>query len=116
MRLIRLIAQGALTYQGRTVGTGEVFEAAPIDAAVLTYHRQAIFATGTTPASPVPLDVRQQIERAVDAGIVVTAPGERVVPRAALPPTEPQTLVVDVEPEKPKRRRSYRRRDLRAED
>jgi hypothetical protein len=87
MRLIRLIAQGALTYQGRTVGTGEVFEAAPIDAAVLTYHRQAIFATGTTPASPVP-------SRQDEAPIA--AP--------------------DTEPDKPKRRRSYRRRDLRAED
>jgi hypothetical protein len=89
MRLIRLIAQEALTYQTRAVGAGEVFEAAPIDAAVLTYRRQAIFASrGTTPAAPAP------------------------VPCDDTPGAAP-----DPKPEKPKRRRqTYKRRDLRAED
>lgn len=56
MRMIGLVARQALTYRNRTVGAGERFEAAPIDAAVLTYRRQAVFAPrGAQPAPPAPV-------------------------------------------------------------
>lgn len=89
-RLISLIAREALTYSGRSVGAGEVFEAAPIDAAILTYHRKAGFAKkGNAPATPAPLSV--------------TAPAE--------PEPDPETTEPPL-----RRRRRYRRKDMRAED
>jgi hypothetical protein len=44
MRQIALVARQDLTYGARTVAAGEPFEATPLDAAVLTYRRQASFA------------------------------------------------------------------------
>lgn len=54
MRTIMLIARGALTYAGRVIADGERFEAAAIDAAVLHYRRQAVFAPRVRPPAPVP--------------------------------------------------------------
>jgi hypothetical protein len=55
MRLITLVARCPLTYHGRSVGAGDVFETTPIDAAVLTYQRKAGFAPKGVTASPVPV-------------------------------------------------------------
>ncbi|MBP7571010.1 MAG: hypothetical protein KBA95_13205 [Acidobacteria bacterium] len=41
---VLLVALEALTLEGRAIAPGEVFRARAIDAAVLTYHKQADFA------------------------------------------------------------------------
>lgn len=99
MRMITLVARAPLTYRGRAVRPGEVFAAAPIDAAVLTY----------SPSLGRPAKAR------------FAPPGARVVaPDVPLP--EIAAVVLDPDPveeepeEKPRRRRTYRRRDLVAEE
>jgi hypothetical protein len=59
MRMIALVATRALTYGDRSLGAGDRFTATPIDAAVLTYHRQAAFAPRgpVAPLQPVPVVV-----------------------------------------------------------
>lgn len=76
--MIALIARRSLTYDGRTVRAGERFDASPLDAAVLTYHRQAVFAPRRQASRPLTLS--DQIRRAVDAGVLVPAPDEAVLP------------------------------------
>lgn len=89
MRTVTLLAQRPLDYAGRVVGAGEPFEATPIDAAVLTYRGQAVFAP----------------------------PGVRSRPPAPVVPTAAPSTADAAEPEAgASRRRRYRRRDLTAED
>lgn len=100
MRMIALIARHSLTYDHRALGAGERFEATPIDAAILTYRRDATFAPrGVPTVSPAP--------------VVPPDPEPAIVcePAADEAESEPDP---EPEPEKPKRR--YRRRDLQAEE
>lgn len=100
MRMIALIATRQLIYGTRALGAGERFDATPIDAAVLTYRRHAAFA----PLGPI-------------------------APPSPAPPVEPISTDEEAEPsgeasgrtdedgESPARRkRTYKRRDLQAED
>lgn len=86
MRRIALIARRALEYGGRALGAGDVFDATPIDAAILTYRHHAAFAPTGVTASPAPSSV----------AVVVVAPS------------------AEEDPPKPKRR--YRRKDLIADE
>jgi hypothetical protein len=52
--MIPLKAQEDLTYAGRDFKAGDVFEAAPVEAAALTYKRRAIFADKDEPLTPEP--------------------------------------------------------------
>jgi len=99
MRTVMLTARRAFVLRGRSVQAGEVFEALPVDAAVLTYRRHADFAP---------------------AGATSTASPASVVPAASsssLPADLPPAAASPAEPLKPRRRRrTYRRRDLVPED
>ena len=57
MRMIALVAARPLVYGHRCLRAGDRFEATPIDAAVLTYHRQAAFAPRGPVAEPPPAPV-----------------------------------------------------------
>ena len=91
-RTITLVAKQPLTYAGREFQAGDVFSAAPIDAAVMTYRRKAKFAD--VGAKPTPNGL-----------ICPDAKGELGEPG---PP--------DLDPEPEPRRRRYRTRQLKAEE
>jgi len=99
MRTIALVARDDLTYQGQRVVKGAVFQAAPIDAAVLKYQEKVTFAprgARSTTAVPAPLPVPVPDE-------------DPVLDASPQPAADPD--------EKPvRRRRVYKRRDLEAED
>ena len=97
MRVIALVARRPLTYGGRAVKAGDVFETTPIDAAILTYRRHAAFAPKGVTASSASAIV------SVPHGIAVEAPGEDVGPLSALPSSEPIALTVT--PPQPRRRK-----------
>jgi hypothetical protein len=98
MRMIALIASQSLIYDKRSVGSGERFDATPIDAAVLIYRRHAAFAP-RGPAAPPPGPPPESVR-------VVSPPMRR---RESVR-EETEGSPVD----KPARRR-YRRRDLEPE-
>lgn len=101
--MIALIARGELTYHGRTVSAGELFEAVPIDAAVLRYHRQVDFAPrGARIAAPSPPPAVQTIAPPPEATEQDLAKLKQDRDEGTKP--------------KPRPRRMYRRRDLEAED
>lgn len=98
---IALIALRALNYGGRSLGVGDQFEARPIDAAILTYRHHADFAPrASRPSTPSP--------HPAPLPIVITEPDEQE------PISEPDEPAPE-DPPKP-RRRTYRRRDMKAED
>lgn len=98
--MIRLIARMPLTYQDRAVRPGEVFEATPIDAAVLTYS---------------PSLARPAKARFAPPGAHTCLPDPVGVTAPASTSTESEMLDEEAD-EKPRRRRTYRRRDLVAEE
>lgn len=54
VKMIALVAKQPLSYAGRDLRAGDVFEAKPIDAAVLTYKRRAGFAPKDATPTPEP--------------------------------------------------------------
>lgn len=101
MPLITLVALQPMTREGQHLIAGDVFSVRPIEAAALTYRRQARFAT--------PRDLPRR-EPATEPAPAPVAP-----PTPQPPPTPPDEEPASVP--KPKRsRRSYRRRDMTAED
>jgi hypothetical protein len=122
MRTILLIARRAFTYHGRTVQPGELIQASAIEAVSLRYRGQARFAPKAVVTPPPPPVTAK----------VVTAATEPVQPEPPAPvadvpepePASPESSE-SIEPMRegdegdletlPKRRRSYKRRDLEAE-
>jgi hypothetical protein len=113
--MIALVARQDLPYRGREVKMGESFDAAPIDAAILTYHRKAVFAPSRTPPPDSPIlapeppnyhDCSTMVAGLMHCRGCVDQTCEHESPE----PPEP------TEDEKPKRRRTYRRRDMVAEE
>lgn len=100
--MFTLVARKALTYRNRNVGVGEPFEATAIDAAVLTYHRHAVFPR-LSPERPTP-----PVSRPADP------PFENICSQDAGVPTETADEESGTKPIR--KRRIYHRRDLTAED
>lgn len=98
--MIALVATRPLVYGDLSLGAGERFDATPIDAAVLTYRRHAAFAP-RGPIAPQPPAPRVE---PVCLGDDETSAVERLTEHGEddAPPV--------------KRKRTYKRRDLQAEE
>ena len=84
--LISLIAKKDMTYCGRSLSAGDFFEATPIEAAALTYQSKARFARKTDRKEVEAVEEEYGLNEIVDE----------------VPPI--------------RKKRQYRRRDLRAEE
>lgn len=101
MAQVRMVARGPLTFRGQDLALGEVFEVAPVDAAILRYRGLASFAP--RPTTPAPSATPEVAPVVVDA--------TPVVPPIPDPPAPPPLADVD---DHVKTRR-HKRRDLEAE-
>ena len=119
MRTIPLIARRAFTYHGKTVQPGELIQATAVEAVSLRYRGQARFA----PKAVVTAKPNTVIASAVVASAPEPVQPEPVADVSEFTPepsesTEPTRDVVDDGEldALPKRRRSYKRRDMEAEE
>jgi hypothetical protein len=116
MRTIVLVARGNVAYHGPhrsyAVAAGEVFEADAIDAAVLRYRNEVMFAPrGLRPSLPTTSASAPSPPMSSAIAEDATMPRVRWCPPDAVvgePLTEPETPT--------RRRRTYARRDLEAEE
>jgi len=113
MRTIALIARAELHYKGQRVKAGAVFQAAPVDAAVLRYHRKVDFAPRERVSAVPPEPLGAGLPQAPDA--VLTTP-ENLMPEAVEDLNESWRDREEDPEKKPRTRRRYQRRDLTPED
>jgi hypothetical protein len=96
MPQIVMVAQSFVEFDGRTAAAGEIFVCTPIQAAILNFARTARFASPEEAQSINPRDLRAGTK-------VMTAEDPE-------PPATPEPA-----PTPSKKKRTYRRRDLKAE-
>ena len=109
--MVRMIATKSQSYKGRSIGTGETFEASRRDAVLLQLAKRARIASSGA-------GVPAAVETAAPAGEggTVEPEGSADQPLLDMPVQAPQPDP-PLEDEKPAgKKRTYRRRDLRAED
>ncbi len=117
---IPLVARSELTHDGEIVACGEVFEADPLEAAVLRYKRQVDFAprgvrlvrSMRTPLATIPPEHEATgcLVGAANPPEATGLPGVHPC-RSEMAEDEPNTAT-----KKPKPRRRYQRRDLEPEE